>query len=140
RGDPRPQRDGRLTDPGRPRERRCRLPGSGGRARRQPDYLPQAGGPAAVLRRHRAGADRARIGGGAARRTIDIFRRVTMNDLATEEKLEAASSATQRPRTTRNLEQWSRRPALPETHYVDTRVYTDHEIFQEEIEKIFNRV
>jgi len=63
-----------------------------------------------------------------------------MNDVATEEKLKAASAAAERPRRTRNLEQWSRRPALPETHYVDTRVYTDHGIFQEEIEKIFNRV
>ena len=40
----------------------------------------------------------------------------------------------------RNLEQWSRPPALPASHYVDTRVYTDHAIFEEEMEKIFGRV
>lgn len=46
----------------------------------------------------------------------------------------------ERPRSTRNLEQWSRRPPLPDTHYVDTRVYTDHGVFDDEIEKVFNRV
>lgn len=46
----------------------------------------------------------------------------------------------ERERSTRNLAEWSRRPQIPDTHYVDTRVYTNQEIFQEEIEKIFNRV
>jgi methanesulfonate monooxygenase subunit alpha len=40
----------------------------------------------------------------------------------------------------RNLEQWSRPPALPGSHYVDTRVYTDHAVFEAEMEKIFARV
>ncbi len=36
--------------------------------------------------------------------------------------------------------EWNRKPAnLPETHYVDERVYTDPEIFEEEKEKIFAR-
>ena len=48
--------------------------------------------------------------------------------------------ASTRARTTRNLRQWSARPSLPDTHYVDTRIYTDPAIFAEEIEKIFERV
>lgn len=40
----------------------------------------------------------------------------------------------------RTLAEWARRPRLPETHFVDTRVYTDPDIFREEIEKIWNRV
>jgi methanesulfonate monooxygenase large subunit len=51
-----------------------------------------------------------------------------------------AKTDEQKTRSSRNLAEWSRRPQLPDTHYVDTRVYTDHGIFQEEIEKIFNRV
>jgi methanesulfonate monooxygenase large subunit len=39
----------------------------------------------------------------------------------------------------RNAEQWERRPPLPPTHYVDTRLYTDPQIFAEEREKIFAR-
>src|SRR2546423_12254810 len=37
----------------------------------------------------------------------------------------------------RNDEQWRRRPDLPSTHYVDTQVYADPQLFQEEREKIF---
>ena len=40
----------------------------------------------------------------------------------------------------RNAAQWEARPRLPPTHYVDTRVYTDPELFREEIEKIWNKV
>jgi len=46
----------------------------------------------------------------------------------------------ERDRGARNLELWSRPPQLPDTHYVDTRVYTDRSIFSEEIEQIFDRV
>jgi methanesulfonate monooxygenase large subunit len=37
----------------------------------------------------------------------------------------------------RSEDEWSRRPRLPDTHYVDTRLYTDEGLFQEEREKIF---
>jgi len=40
----------------------------------------------------------------------------------------------------RNADEWARRPRLPDTHYVDTRLYTDDRLFQEEREKIFPRV
>src|SRR5688500_11948288 len=42
--------------------------------------------------------------------------------------------------TSRNLEQWMRRPNLPDTHYIDTRVYTEPSIFAEEIDRIFHRL
>lgn len=38
----------------------------------------------------------------------------------------------------RNESQWQQPPKLPNTHYVDSRIYTDEEIFREEQEKIFN--
>jgi methanesulfonate monooxygenase large subunit len=37
----------------------------------------------------------------------------------------------------RTGDEWERRPRLPSTHYVDTRLYTDEGIFAEEREKIF---
>ena len=40
----------------------------------------------------------------------------------------------------RNGAQWQSRPKLPSTHYVDPRVYTDQTLFEEEREKIFDRV
>lgn len=36
--------------------------------------------------------------------------------------------------------QWGRRPSLPPTHYVDSRIYTDQTLFEEEREKIFEKV
>jgi methanesulfonate monooxygenase large subunit len=36
----------------------------------------------------------------------------------------------------RTADEWERRPPLPRTHYVDTRLYTDESLFQEEREKI----
>ena len=42
--------------------------------------------------------------------------------------------------TGRTQEQWAHRPALPDTHIVNTRIYTDPDIFQEEIEKIWSKV
>jgi methanesulfonate monooxygenase large subunit len=39
----------------------------------------------------------------------------------------------------RNAEQWAQKPKLPETHYVDTRIYTSEELFKEEQQKIFNK-
>ncbi|TXF09816.1 aromatic ring-hydroxylating dioxygenase subunit alpha [Pelomicrobium methylotrophicum] len=54
--------------------------------------------------------------------------------------MERTPAGEHKQRHTRNLAEWSRRPQLPDTHYVDTRVYTDPIIFREEIEKIFNRV
>ncbi|MEX0729927.1 MAG: aromatic ring-hydroxylating dioxygenase subunit alpha [Aquisalimonadaceae bacterium] len=42
--------------------------------------------------------------------------------------------------TTRRASEWAERPPLPDSHYLDTSVYFDKELFQEEIDKIFNRV
>ncbi|MEA2700935.1 MAG: methanesulfonate monooxygenase subunit alpha [Myxococcales bacterium] len=39
----------------------------------------------------------------------------------------------------RNAEAWERRPPLPPTHYVDSRLYTDETLFREEREKIFSK-
>ena len=39
----------------------------------------------------------------------------------------------------RNAAEWAARPKFPQTHYVDTRLYTDEGIFREEQEKIFGR-
>ena len=39
----------------------------------------------------------------------------------------------------RTAAEWTQRPRLPRTHYVDARVYTDPSIFREEQEKIFAR-
>ena len=36
-----------------------------------------------------------------------------------------------------NSTQWHAKPKFPETHYVDTRLYTDETLFREEQEKIF---
>tara|TARA_B100000029_G_scaffold501401_1_gene574687 strand:- start:5090 stop:6304 length:1215 start_codon:yes stop_codon:yes gene_type:complete len=36
--------------------------------------------------------------------------------------------------------QWGRTPSLPPTHYVDSRIYTDQTLFEEEQEKIFEKV
>ena len=40
----------------------------------------------------------------------------------------------------RNAIEWKQKPDFPPTHYVDSRIYTDDEIFREEQEKIFNKV
>jgi methanesulfonate monooxygenase large subunit len=37
----------------------------------------------------------------------------------------------------RSAAEWDRRPALPSTHFVDPRIYTDDAIFKDEQEKIF---
>jgi methanesulfonate monooxygenase large subunit len=37
----------------------------------------------------------------------------------------------------RNAIQWCEKPKFPDTHYVDTRIYTDEDVFREEQEKIF---
>lgn len=37
----------------------------------------------------------------------------------------------------RNSNQWHSRPNLPDTHFVDTSIYTSDELFCEEQEKIF---
>lgn len=42
--------------------------------------------------------------------------------------------------TGRSGKNWSATPNLPETHYVTTRLFTDPEIFKEEIENIWNKV
>lgn len=39
----------------------------------------------------------------------------------------------------RNGKQWTERPNLPATHFVDPRVYTDEGIFREEQKKIFDK-
>jgi methanesulfonate monooxygenase large subunit len=40
----------------------------------------------------------------------------------------------------RTLGEWTRKPNLPPTHYVDARIYSDPGIFHEEREKIFGKV
>lgn len=40
--------------------------------------------------------------------------------------------------TTKNAKQWAATPQFPPTHFVDTRIYTDAELFREEQQKIFN--
>lgn len=42
--------------------------------------------------------------------------------------------------TGRSGEEWRRKPDLPDSHVVSTQVYTDPEIFQEEVEKIWSKV
>ena len=37
----------------------------------------------------------------------------------------------------RNAEQWMLKPKFPETHFVDSRIYTDESIFREEQQKVF---
>lgn len=39
----------------------------------------------------------------------------------------------------RNAAQWHKKPDFPNTHFVDTRIYTDDALFREEQEKIFNK-
>jgi len=39
----------------------------------------------------------------------------------------------------RDARAWAERPKFPPTHYVDTRLYTDRSIFEEERRKIFDR-
>ena len=40
----------------------------------------------------------------------------------------------------RDATEWDRKPNLPPTHYVDSRIYTDEALFEEEREKIFEKV
>ena len=40
----------------------------------------------------------------------------------------------------RNATEWDRAPNLPPTHYVDSRIYTDEKLFEEEREKIFEKI
>lgn len=40
----------------------------------------------------------------------------------------------------RTAKQWSLKPALPDSHVVSTRIYTDPAIFEEEVEKIWSKV
>lgn len=42
--------------------------------------------------------------------------------------------------TARSGRQWALKPALPDSHVVSTRIYTDPAIFQEEVEKIWSKV
>jgi methanesulfonate monooxygenase large subunit len=39
---------------------------------------------------------------------------------------------------TKNAQQWAQTPPFPSSHFVDTRIYTDEVLFQEEQQKIFN--
>jgi methanesulfonate monooxygenase large subunit len=39
----------------------------------------------------------------------------------------------------RNAIQWYAKPKFPETHYVDTKIYTEEALFREEQEKIFSK-
>lgn len=39
----------------------------------------------------------------------------------------------------RNGKQWTQRPDLPGTHFVDPQIYTDEEVFKEEQQKIFDK-
>ncbi|MBX9810479.1 MAG: aromatic ring-hydroxylating dioxygenase subunit alpha [Burkholderiales bacterium] len=40
---------------------------------------------------------------------------------------------------TKNANQWQQLPKFPTSHFVDSRIYTDEQIFHEEREKIFNK-
>jgi methanesulfonate monooxygenase large subunit len=40
----------------------------------------------------------------------------------------------------RTAAKWREKPKLPATHYVNSRIYTDESIHQEEIEKIWNKL
>lgn len=39
----------------------------------------------------------------------------------------------------RTAEQWTSRPALPNDHYVSAKIYTDEQVFQQELETIFQK-
>ena len=39
----------------------------------------------------------------------------------------------------RNHEQWNNPPPFRQDEYVDSRIYSDQEIFEEELEKIFKK-
>jgi methanesulfonate monooxygenase subunit alpha len=39
----------------------------------------------------------------------------------------------------RNANQWLQKPKFPQSHFVDSRIYSDETIFREEQEKIFNK-
>ncbi len=39
----------------------------------------------------------------------------------------------------RNAVEWKQTPSFPESHYVDTRIYTEEDIFLDEQRKIFNK-
>ena len=39
----------------------------------------------------------------------------------------------------KNAAQWHEPPKFPTSHYVDSRTYTDHALFEEERQKIFNK-
>lgn len=43
-------------------------------------------------------------------------------------------------RKSRNADEWAKAPKLPDTHYLDTRVYTDPGIFEEEMQKIWQPI
>ncbi|NPC59131.1 aromatic ring-hydroxylating oxygenase subunit alpha [Caenimonas soli] len=45
-----------------------------------------------------------------------------------------------RIRKSRSEEAWLKRPDLPDSHYVDSRIYTDPKIFAEEMDRIWRRV
>jgi methanesulfonate monooxygenase subunit alpha len=51
----------------------------------------------------------------------------------------AMEEVVQRPArsTSRSQEGWDKRPALPDSHYVDTSIYTDPAIYAEEMDKIW---
>ena len=58
-----------------------------------------------------------------------------MPDTATNEP-----SRTRQKGSSRTTVQWLTRPDLPDTHYLDTRVYTDPAIYREEVDKIWRKV
>ena len=45
-----------------------------------------------------------------------------------------------KPASSRNGSEWERRPDLPETHYVDSAIYTSPAIYRQEVEKIWRKV
>lgn len=58
----------------------------------------------------------------------------------TEQAMNPEATKIRSKPVTKNLVLWNRRPKLPDTHYIDTRVYTDPDLFKEEVDKIWNRV
>jgi methanesulfonate monooxygenase large subunit len=39
----------------------------------------------------------------------------------------------------KSAKEWIQTPQFPNSHFVDTRIYTDESLFKEEQEKIFNK-
>ncbi|MGE0801107.1 MAG: aromatic ring-hydroxylating dioxygenase subunit alpha [Lautropia sp.] len=50
------------------------------------------------------------------------------------------STALRSKGSSRTAQAWQQRPDLPDTHYLDSRVYTDPALYREEVEKIWRKI